>query len=44
MGRLFKALILLVLLGLVALAAYAYFGDMDPPLGEVTQPVTLDVD
>ena len=47
MIRLFKLLMILVVLGalaFVALLAFAYFGDMSPERGEVSQPVTLDVD
>ncbi len=44
MGRLFKALIFLVFLGLVALAVYAYLGDLSPDQAEVKVPVVLDVE
>lgn len=47
MGRIVKWLIYLLLLGGVALIAYAYIGpyfgaDFSPPQTEVRQPVTLD--
>jgi hypothetical protein len=42
MGRVFKALVGLVLLGLVALTGYAYLGDYAPSPREISRPVTLD--
>ncbi|HKK97975.1 MAG TPA: hypothetical protein VJ928_07315 [Marivita sp.] len=47
MGRIVKWLIYLILLGGLALVAYAYLGpyfgaDFSPPQTEVRQPVTLD--
>lgn len=44
MWRLIKALVVLVLLGLVALTGYAYLGDYAPETREITEPVILDVD
>ncbi len=44
MGRLLKALVLLVILGFIALTGYAYLGDLSPVVTEVSQPVTLDVE
>ncbi len=44
MFRIVKIILVLVLLGLIALAGYAYLGDMSPRQAPVTQPVTLDVD
>lgn len=44
MGRFYKALLMLIVLGLVALVGYAYFGDLDPVSTDVSRPVTLDVD
>ncbi|MGR3271908.1 hypothetical protein [Thalassococcus profundi] len=49
MGRIFKWLFYLVLLGAVGLVAYAYVGpffgaDFSPPQTEVRQPVELDAD
>lgn len=46
MGRLFKALIFLLLMGFLALVAYAYVGpffgaDFSPEPVETRQPVTL---
>lgn len=41
MGRILG---LLVVLGVVALAGYAYLGDLTPPVAQVTKPVVLDVD
>ncbi|MBB4022107.1 MAG: hypothetical protein CL814_12520 [Confluentimicrobium sp.] len=44
MGRILKALVLLLLLGFVALVGFAYLGDLRPDRQEVRQPVTLDAD
>lgn len=49
MGRIVKWLIYLLILGALALIAYAYIGpyfgaDFSPPQTEVRQPVTLDAD
>ena len=42
MGRIFKALLLLIVLGGIGLVSYAYLGDMSAPVQQITQPVTLD--
>ncbi|MCE0504951.1 MULTISPECIES: hypothetical protein [unclassified Roseivivax] len=49
MGRLLKWLFYLVILGGIALVAYAYLGeffgaDFSPPQAEIRQPVDLDAD
>ena len=49
MGRIIKWLIYLLILGALALIAYAYIGpyfgaDFSPPQNEVRQPVTQDAD
>lgn len=49
MGRIVKWLIYLLIIGGLALVAYAYIGpyfgaDFSPPQTEVRQPVTLDAD
>ncbi len=44
MGRILKALLVLVLLGLVGLTTYAYLADLSPAKGEVKVPVTLNAD
>lgn len=44
MWRLLKALLILLVLGFIGLAGYAYLGDLQPPQTEVTQPVTLDAE
>lgn len=44
MGRLIKAVLVLVILGFAALVAYAYLADLSPVTGEVKQPVTLHAD
>lgn len=43
MGRLFKAILLLAVIGFVALAGYAYLGDYAPEVQEISRPVSLDV-
>ena len=47
MGRLFKFLIYLIILGAIALIGYAYLGpffgaDFSAPQTEIREPVTLD--
>jgi len=42
MARLFKLVVVLVVLGFGALAGYAYLGDLAPSPQEIRQPVTLD--
>ncbi len=42
MGRIIKAVLVLGVLGFVALAGYAYLGDLTPDQREVTKPVVLD--
>ncbi|GGW22016.1 hypothetical protein GCM10011452_04430 [Gemmobacter lanyuensis] len=42
MGRIIRLLLLLAVLGFAGLTGYAFLGDMDPPQGTVTKPVTLD--
>lgn len=44
MGRVFKALIFLVIIGFVGLTGYAYLGNLDPVQSEVKQPVVLNAD
>lgn len=44
MGRVFKALIFLVIIGFVGLTSYAYLGDLTPVQSEVKQPVVLNAD
>jgi len=44
MGRILKALIVLILFGGIGLAGFAYLGDLEPDRSTITQPVTLDVD
>ncbi len=43
-GRLFKILIVLVVLGGIGLVGYSYSGLMQPDTREITRPVVLDVD
>lgn len=44
MGRIIKALIFLLILGLIGLTGYAYLADFAPPQSEVRKPVVLDAD
>ncbi|PRY95337.1 hypothetical protein BCF33_0955 [Hasllibacter halocynthiae] len=42
MWRLFKVLIVLAVLGIIALAAFAYLGDIEPEPRETRVPVLLE--
>jgi hypothetical protein len=42
MGRILKAVVLLVVLGLIGLTGYAYLADLTPAQTEVKKPVVLD--
>lgn len=44
MSRFWKAILMLLVLATLGLVGFAYFGDMTPQTGDVSQPVTLDVD
>jgi hypothetical protein len=44
MGRIIKALVLLVILGFIGLTVYAYLGDLSPDQAEVRKPVVLNAD
>jgi hypothetical protein len=44
MGRIFKALFYLVIIGFIGLTAYAYLGKFAPVQSEVRQPVVLNAD
>lgn len=44
MGRILKALVLLVILGFIGLTVFAYLGDLTPGQQDVTKPVVLDAD
>jgi hypothetical protein len=44
MGRIIKAVVVLVALGFLGLTGYAYLGDLRPVQGEVRVPVVLDAD
>lgn len=44
MGRIFKALLVLVVLGFAGLTGYAYLADLSPTQAEVKVPVTLNAD
>ena len=42
MGRIIKALILLMIAGFLGLSVYAYLGDLAPEQTEVSKPVVLN--
>lgn len=42
MKLVFKGIVILVVLGLIGLTGFAYFGDLSPDQKSVTQPVVLD--
>lgn len=42
MGRILKALVILAVLGLLGLTAYAYLADLTPTQERMTKPVVLD--
>lgn len=44
MGRIFKLLLFLVVLGAVTLVGYAYLGDLSPDQSDMSEPVKLDVE
>jgi len=44
MGRIIKAVLAIAALAFIALAGFAYLGDMTPVQAPVTLPVTLNVD
>jgi len=44
MGRIWKALLFLVILGGVAFVGFAYFGDLSPDQQQISEPVELDAD
>jgi hypothetical protein len=44
MGRIIKALVVLVIFGFLGLTGYAYLGDLTPSQGEVKKPVVLNAD
>lgn len=44
MGRLIKAVLVLVVIGFAGLVGYAYVADLSPATAEVKLPVTLHAD
>lgn len=42
MGRIIKAVLVLAILGLAGLTAFAYFGELQPEQSETRKPVVLD--
>lgn len=43
MGRIFKVLLFLIVLGVIGLVSFAYLGDLSPDQVEMSEPVSLDV-
>ncbi len=43
MGRLFKVLLMLIVIAFIALTGYAYLGDYAPEPRETREPVTLEI-
>lgn len=44
MGRIIKALVVLVILGFIGLTVFAYLGDLGPDQKEVTKEIKLNAD
>ncbi len=44
MSRFWKAILMLLVLGLIGLVGFAYFGELTPERSDVSEPVTLDVE
>jgi hypothetical protein len=44
MGRIVKALVVLVIFGFIGLTGYAYLADLSPDRTEVSKPVVLNAD
>jgi hypothetical protein len=44
MGRIIKAIVAVAVLAFIALAGYAYLGNLDPARTETTNPVVLNAD
>lgn len=42
MGRLFRIILYLAIIGLIGLAAFAYLGDLSPDRSEIRIPVELN--
>ncbi len=42
MGRIFKALVFLIVLGACGLIGFAFLGDLSPERSEVKEPVSFD--
>lgn len=43
-GRIFKFLLFLLVVGFIGLTGFAYLGDLSPDQTERREPVTVDVD
>ncbi len=44
MGRILKAVVVLLVIGFAALTGYAYLGNLTPPQTPVTKPVVLNAE
>ncbi|MEE9389407.1 MAG: hypothetical protein V3U96_12450 [Paracoccaceae bacterium] len=44
MGKLFKLVLFLVVMGFVGVIGFAYIGDLSPSQTDTRQPVVIDVD
>ena len=44
MGKLFKLVLFLLVMGFVGLIGFAYLGDLSPQQSDTREPVTIDVD
>ncbi|MEL6644029.1 MAG: hypothetical protein AAFQ79_08850 [Pseudomonadota bacterium] len=42
MGRFWKFLLFLIILGILAFVGYAYFGDLSPDQEDISTPVEID--
>ncbi len=44
MGRLFRIILFLIVVGFLALLGFAYLGDLEAPRGEVRIPVEIEAE
>lgn len=44
LGRIFKVLLFLLVLGFIGLTGFAYLGDLSPDQSDIREPVTLNVE
>ena len=43
-GRIFKVLLFLIVIGFIGLVGFAYLGDLSPTQSESREPIVLEVD